>query len=64
MPRIQLKKEEYMMRDTSDLIRSKMHQQGITQKDIGKMIGRTQSNVSERIKKMNFRKNRKNQKKN
>lgn len=51
MPKTTLNREQYMARDTADLIRNKMRHQEITQQDIGDMIGRAQSNVSARIKK-------------
>lgn len=51
MPRSTLDREKYMAQDAADLIRNKMRHQEITQRDIGDMIGRSQSNVSARIKK-------------
>lgn len=54
MPRIRQSKEKYMRADTSALIRRKMYESGITQNDIGNIIGRTQSNVSARISQMSF----------
>lgn len=54
MPRINQNREKYMKADTSALIRRKMYDKGITQQDIGDMIGRAQSNVSARISQMSF----------
>ena len=54
MPRTTLNREQYMARDTADLIRNKMRHQEITQQDIGDEFGIGQRAVSYKLKNMNF----------
>ena len=54
MPRIALKKENYMKQDTADLIRNKMRRQEITQQDIGDEFGICGREVGYKLDRMNF----------
>lgn len=54
MPRIHQKKEEYMSKDTENLIRNKMRG-NITQKELGEAFGIGQRAVSTKLDKMNFK---------
>ena len=54
MPRVTLKKEQYMTRDTSDLIRNKMRHQGLTRQDIGDEFGICGRAVGYKLDRMNF----------
>lgn len=54
MPRIHQKKEEYMSKDTENLIRNKMRG-NITQKELGEEFGVGQRAVSTKLGNMSFK---------
>ena len=54
MPRVTIKKKEYKVSDFSKWIVGKMYEKELTQADLAKMIGITQSAFSNRLKKSLF----------
>lgn len=54
MPRIHQKKEEYMSKDTENLIRNKMRG-NVTQKELGEEFGIGQRAVSTKLGNMSFK---------
>lgn len=54
MPRIHQKKEEYMSKDTENLIRNKMRG-NVTQKELGEEFGLGQRAVSTKLGNMSFK---------
>ena len=51
MPRVAIKKKDYMISDLSQWIAGKMYAKNLRQKDMAELIGITQSAFSQRIKK-------------
>lgn len=51
MPRVAIKKKEYMVSDLSEWIKGRMFRFKLTQEDMGKMIGLTQPAFRNRLEK-------------
>ncbi len=54
MPRVHLKKKEYVAKDLTACISGKMYTQGIKQKDMGELLGVTQQAFSRKLRKCQF----------
>ena len=50
MPRVDIKKKEYKLKDFKGWVRAQMHINHKTQKDIGDALGVTQANISYMLK--------------
>lgn len=49
MPRVAINKKKYMIVDLSRWIVGKMHEKGLNQTDVGKILGINQQSVSRRL---------------
>ena len=54
MPRIELKKKDYLLEDLSDYIRNEARRKGITLEDIAEELGCKKANVSYLLKNHSF----------
>lgn len=54
MPRVHLKKKEYVAKDLCACIIGKMHMQGMLQKDMGDLLGITQQAFGRKLRKCQF----------
>lgn len=54
MPRVHLKKKEYVAKDLAVCISGKMYTKGIKQKDMGELLGITQQRFGQKLKACKF----------
>ena len=54
MPRVAIKKKEYMISDLSEWIAGRMYAMKVRQKEMGELLGITQQAFCKKLKKSNF----------